>query len=268
MSNKLDLSKELSGRRALVTGRMHDMNRLNGKTAVITGGATGIGRAAARRFIEEGAFVFIFGRRQEAFDAAVADLGPNARAVKGSVSDPADLDRLYAAVKAERGTLDIVFANAGAGSLLALGKITAEHIDELFDTNVKGLIFTVQKALPLMGRGGSIIPPGSSAGTPGAPAFSVYSASKAAVRNLARSWAEDLKGTGIRINVLSPGPTATELEVEALGEEGMKAFASMNPLQRMADPAELGAAAAFLASQDSSFMTASEVAVDGGLAQI
>jgi hypothetical protein len=133
---------------------MHDMTRLNGKTAVITGGATGIGLAAAKRFIEEGAFVFIFGRRQEALDAALADLGPNARAVKGSVSDEADLDRLYAAVKAERGTLDIVFANAGVGSQLALGKITAEHIDETFDTNVKGTIFTVQKALPLMGKGG------------------------------------------------------------------------------------------------------------------
>jgi NAD(P)-dependent dehydrogenase (short-subunit alcohol dehydrogenase family) len=127
------------------------MTRLNGKTAVITGGASGIGRAAAKRFIEEGAFVFIFGRRQEALDAAVADLGPNARAVKGSVFDLADLDRLYAA--AERGTLDIVFANAGAGSQLPLGKITAEHIDEIFDTNVKGSIFTVQKALPLMGEG-------------------------------------------------------------------------------------------------------------------
>jgi NAD(P)-dependent dehydrogenase (short-subunit alcohol dehydrogenase family) len=247
---------------------MHVMTRLNGKTAVITGGATGIGLAAAKRFIEEGAFVFIFGRRQEALDAAVAELGPNARAVKGSVSDQADLDRLYAAVKVERGTLDIVFANAGAGSPLALGKITAEHIDETFETNVKGLIFTVQKALPLMGQGGSIILTGSSAGTTGAPAFSVYSASKAAVRNLARTWAQDLKGTGIRVNVLSPGPTATELAKAALGEEGMKVFASMNPLQRMADPAEIGAAAAFLASQDSSFMTASEVAVDGGLAQI
>ena len=170
--------------------------KLAGKSAVITGGATGIGRAAAKRFIEDGAFVFIFGRRQEALDAAVADLGPNARAVKGSVSDLADLDRLYAAVKAERGTLDVVFANAGAGSPLALGKITAEHIDETFDTNVKGTIFTVQKALPLMGKGGSIILTGSSAGTTGAPAMSAYSASKAAVRNLARTWAEDLKGTG------------------------------------------------------------------------
>ena len=196
------------------------MTRLNGKTAVITGGATGIGRAAAKRFIEEGAFVFIFGRRQEALDAAVADLGPDARAVKGSVSDEADLDRLYAAVKAERKTLDIVFANAGAGSPLALGKITAEHVDETFDTNVKGTIFTVQKALPLMGKGGSIILTGSSAGTTGAPAMSAYSASKAAVRNLARTWAEDLKGTGIRVNVLSPGATATELAKEALGEEG------------------------------------------------
>ncbi|WP_210639523.1 SDR family oxidoreductase [Pseudomonas sp. Tri1] len=244
------------------------MTRLNGKTAVITGGATGIGLAAAKRFIEEGAFVFIFGRRQEALDAAVAELGPNARAVKGSVSNLADLDRLYAVVKAERGALDIVFANAGAGSPLALGEITVEHIDETFDTNVKGTIFTVQKALPLMGQGGSIILTGSSAGTTGAPAFSVYSASKAAVRNLARTWAQDLKGSGIRVNVLSPGPTATELAKQALGEEGMKVFAAMNPLQRMAEPMEIGAAAAFLASQDSSFMTASEIAVDGGLAQI
>jgi len=247
---------------------MHDMNRLSGKTAVITGGATGIGRAAARRFIEEGAFVFIFGRRQAALDAAVAELGPNARAVKGSVSDPADLDRLYEAVKAERGSLDIVFANAGVGSQLRLGEITAEHINETFDTNVKGTILTVQRALPLMGKGGSIILTGSSAGTTGAPAFTVYSASKAAVRNLARTWAEDLKGTGIRVNVLSPGATATELAREALGEEGMSAYGSMTPLQRMGDPSEIAAAAAFLASSDSSFMTASEVAVDGGLAQL
>ncbi|MGI4950781.1 MAG: SDR family NAD(P)-dependent oxidoreductase [Janthinobacterium lividum] len=244
------------------------MTRLNGKTAVITGGATGIGLAAAKRFIEEGAFVFIFGRRQAALDAAVAGLGPNVRAVTGSVSDEADLDRLYAAVKAERGTLDIVFANAGVGSPLRLGEITAGHIDETFAVNVKGTIFTVQKALPLMGKGGSIILTGSSAGTTGAPGFTAYSASKAAVRNLARSWAEDLKGTGIRVNVLSPGPTATELAKAALGEDGQKAYGSMTALQRMGDPAELGAAAAFLASSDSSFMTASEVAVDGGLAQL
>jgi len=249
-------------------GRMHDMNRLNGKTAVITGGATGIGLAAAKRFVEEGAFVFIYARRQETLDAAVAKLGPNARGVKGSVSNEADLDRLYAAVKAERGSLDIVFANAGAGSPAALGKITAEHIDETFDTNVKGTIFTIQKALPLMVKGGSIILTGSSAGTTGAPGMSAYSASKAAVRNLARTWAEDLKGTGIRVNVLSPGATATELAKAALGEEGQKAYAAMTPLLRMADPAEIGAAAAFLASSDSSFMTASEVAVDGGLAQL
>lgn len=244
------------------------MTRLNGKTAVITGGATGIGLASAKRFIEEGAFVFIFGRRQDTLDAAVAELGPNVRAVKGSVSNEADLERLYAMVKAERGTLDIVFANAGTGSPLSLGQITAKHIDETFDTNVKGTIFTVQKALALMGPGSSIILTGSSAGTAGAPGFTAYSASKAAVRNLARTWAEDLKGTGIRVNVLSPGATATELAKEALGDEGQKAYGAMTPLQRMADPSEIGAVAAFLASDDSSFMTASEVAVDGGLAQL
>jgi NAD(P)-dependent dehydrogenase (short-subunit alcohol dehydrogenase family) len=244
------------------------MGKLQGTTAVITGGATGIGLAAAKRFVEEGAFVFIFGRRQDALDDAVAMLGPNARAVTGSVSDEADLDRLYAAVKDERGALDIVFANAGAGTMAALGEITAEHIDETFDTNVKGTIFTIQKALPLMREGGSIILTGSSAGTTGAAGMTAYSGSKAAVRNLARTWAEELKGTGIRVNVLSPGATATELAKAALGDEGQKAFAAMTPLQRMADPAEIAAVAAFLASSDSSFMTASEVAVDGGLAQL
>lgn len=246
---------------------MHKLTRLKDKTAVITGGATGIGLAAARRFIEEGAFVFIFGRRQDALDAALAELGPNARAVQGSVSDEADLDRLYAAVQAERGTLDIVFANAGTGNQLALGQITAAHIDDTFDTNVKGTIFSVQKALPLMGPGGSIILTGSSAGTTGAPAFSAYGASKAAVRNLARTWAEDLKGSGIRVNVLTPGAVATDLAKVALGAEGLAVYGAMTALQRMGDPAEVGAVAAFLASSDSSFMTGSEVAVDGGLAQ-
>src|SRR5258708_25722477 len=183
------------GSRGQMLSRHHErevMGKLEGKVAGLTGGATGIGLDAAKRFIEEGAFVFIFGRRQEALDAALADLGRNARAVKGSVCDLADLDRLYGAVKAERGTLDIVFANAGAGSQLKLGEITAEHIDETFDINSKGTIFTGQKALPVMGEGGSIILTGSSAGTTGAPAFTAYSASKAAVRNLARTWAEDL----------------------------------------------------------------------------
>ena len=244
------------------------MNRLNGKTAVITGGATGIGRAAAKRFIEEGAFVFIFGRRQEVLDAAVAELGPNARAVKGSVSDEADLDRLYATVKAERGTLDIVFANAGVGSQLKLGEITAKHIDETFDVNVKGTIFTVQKALPLMGPGRFDHPDRIERRHHGLPVLHRLRASKAAVRNLARTWAEDLKGTGIRVNVLSPGAIATELATEALGEAGLKTYGAMTAFQRMGDPAEIGAAAAFLASDDSSFMTASEVAVDGGLAQL
>jgi len=244
------------------------MKRLEGKTAVITGGGSGIGLGAARRFVEEGAFVFLFGRRQEPLDAAVAELGPNARAVEGSATDPADLDRLYAAVKAERGALDIVFANAGTGSFAPLGEISAEHYDEIFDVNVKGVIFTVQKALPLLGEGGSIILTGSTTGAMGTPAFSVYSASKAAVRNLARTWALDLKGTGIRVNVLSPGPTLTDLALSAVGEEGFKSFGAATALGRVGDPSETGAVAAFLASSDSSFMTGSEVFVDGGLAQV
>ena len=242
--------------------------RLQGKTAVITGGGTGIGLGAAKRFIEEGAVVYIFGRRPAQLDAALAQLGPNARAVSGSITDPADLDRLYATVKAERGGLDILFANAGTGAFAPLGEITSEHYDQIFDINVKGTVFTVQKALPLMSAGGSIILTGSSTGVMGTPAFSIYSATKAAVRNLARSWALDLKGTGIRVNVLSPGPTTTELAAEVLGEEGLAAIGASTVLGRMGDPSETGAVAAFLASSDSSFMTGGEVFVDGGLAQV
>jgi NAD(P)-dependent dehydrogenase (short-subunit alcohol dehydrogenase family) len=244
------------------------MNRLKDKTAIITGGGSGIGFASAQRFVDEGAFVYIFGRRQEALDAAVAKLGDRARAVAGSVTNPADLDRLYAAVKAERGGVDIVFANAGTGSFAPLGEITAEQYDETFDANVKGLIFTVQKGLPLMKAGGSIILTGSTTGEMGTPQFSVYSASKAAVRNLARSWAQDLRGTGIRVNVLSPGPTLTELAISVVGEKEFKELGAGTPLGRVGDPAETAAAAAFLASDDSSFMTGSEMFVDGGLAQI
>ena len=244
------------------------MRRLENKTAVVTGGGTGIGLGTAKRFIEEGAFVYIFGRRQKALDAALAQLGPNARAVQGSVTDLADLDRLYAAVKAERGGLDIVFANAGTGALAALGAISSEQYTETFDTNVKGTLFTVQKALPLLSAGASIILTGSSTGVMGTPQFSVYSATKAAIRNLARSWALDLRGTGIRVNVLSPGPTKTELAIEVVGEEAMEALGATTPLGRMGDPTETAAVAAFLASGDSSFMTGGEVFVDGGLAQV
>lgn len=244
------------------------MKRLDGKTAVVTGGGSGIGRATAKRFIEEGAFVYIFGRRQGALDAALAQLGSNARAVSGSVSDLADLDRLFETVKAERGHLDILFANAGTGELVPLGGITPKHYEETFSTNVKGTLFTVQKALPLMSAGGSIILTGSSTGVMGTPSFSVYSATKAAIRNFARSWALDLRGTGIRVNVLSPGPTRTELALEVVGEAGMDAMGAGTPLGRLGDPVETAAAAAFLASGDSSFMTGSEVFVDGGVAQI
>jgi len=244
------------------------MSRLQGKTAVITGGGTGIGRGAAKRFIDEGAFVYLFGRRQEQLDAAVAELGANARAVSGSITDLADLDRLFATVKAERRGLDILFANAGTGAFAALGEITPEHYEQIFDVNVKGTVFTVQKALPLMSAGGSIILTGSSTGVMGTPAFSIYSATKAAIRNLARSWALDLKGTGIRVNVLSPGPITTELATEVLGQDGMEAIGATTVFGRMGEPSETGAVAAFLASSDSSFMTGGEVFVDGGLAQV
>jgi NAD(P)-dependent dehydrogenase (short-subunit alcohol dehydrogenase family) len=244
------------------------MNRLEGKTAIITGGGTGIGLASAKRFIEEGAFVYIFGRRQEKLDAAVTTLGANARAVAGSVTDAGDLDRLFDAVKQERGKLDILFANAGTGALVPLGEITPEHYDETFDINVKGTIFTVQKGLKLMGQGGSVILTGSTTGVMGTPAFSMYSASKAAVRNLARSWAQDLRGTGVRVNVLSPGPTLTELAAEVVGRDAMIEMGATTPIGHVGDPAEVAAAAAFLASSDSSFMTGSELFTDGGLAQI
>ncbi|WP_267433135.1 SDR family oxidoreductase [Sphingomonas sp. GM_Shp_1] len=244
------------------------MNRLEGKTAVITGGGTGIGLASAKRFIAEGAFVYVFGRRADKLEAAVAELGARARAVAGSVTDSGDLDRLYETVKREHGKLDILFANAGTGALLPLPEITPDHVDATFDVNVKGTIFTVQKGLKLMEKGGSVILTGSTTGVMGTPAFSVYSASKAAVRNLARSWAQDLRGTGIRVNVLSPGPTLTELAAEVVGRDAMIELGATTPIGHVGDPSEVAAAAAFLASSDSSFMTGSELFTDGGLAQI
>ncbi len=244
------------------------MKRLQGRIAVVTGGGTGIGLAAARRFVEEGAVVYVFGRRKDVLDAAVRELGPNAHAVAGSVTEQAELDRLFETVSAEQGRLDVLLANVGVSELAPLGQITPDQYDRIFGANVRGQLFTVQTALPLMREGGSIILTGSSVGSMGMPLFTLYSASKAAIRSFARTWAQDLRGTGIRVNVLSPGATLTETASELMGDEGLEAVRANTPLGRVGDPAEIGAVAAFLASDDSSFMTGSEIFADGGIAQV
>ncbi|MBK5477257.1 SDR family oxidoreductase [Pseudomonas sp. 13B_2.1_Bac1] len=249
------------------------MSRLNGKIAVVTGGNSGIGLASAIRFAEEGAQVVIVGRRQEELDKALQLIGPGAIAIQGDISNLADLDRIYAQVKATKGRIDIVFANAGLGDFQPIGAITEASFDRTFGINVKGTLFTVQKALPLMSAGGSVILTGSTTATMGTPAFSVYSATKAALRNFARSWALDLKGTGIRVNVLSPGPISTPGLDLALSGTGQKdaiidAMVAQIPLDRIGKPEEVAAAALFLASDESSFMTGSEMFVDGGFAQV
>lgn len=248
------------------------MDRLKGKVAVITGGNSGIGLASAKRFVAEGAEVFITGRRQEELDRAVEMIGTGVTAVQGDVSRSDDLDRLFEAVRAKSGRIDILFANAGLGTFAPLGDIDEKSFDLTFGVNVKGTLFTVQKALPLMRAGGSIILTGSTTGSMGTSAFSVYSATKAAVRNFARSWALDLKGSGIRINVLSPGATETP-GLKGLANAGEEAallenLAGQTPLGRIGSPEETAAVALFLASDDSSFMTGSEVFVDGGSAQV
>lgn len=249
------------------------MRRLEGKIALITGANSGIGLASAKRFVAEGAHVYITGRRQEELDKAVALIGSGVTAVQGDVSNPDDLDRLFAKIRSESGHIDILFANAGLGTLEPLGQITEEAFDLIFDVNVKGTVFTVQKALPLMREGGSIILTGSTTGSKGTPAFSIYSASKAAIRNLARSWILDLKGTGIRVNILSPGGTATPGLIEALEKTGMKdalidEFIEQTPRGRIADAEEVADVALFLASDESKVMTGSEIFADGGLAQV
>lgn len=244
------------------------MTKLTGKTALITGGASGIGLATAKRFVAEGAFVYISGRRKDAIDAAVAEIGDTIRGIQADITNPDDLDRVMETIKTEKGQLDVLFANAGVGELVPLGEITSKHFDYTFDINVKGTVFTVQKALPLLGAGSSVILTGSTTGVMGTPAMSIYSASKAAVRNLARSWAQDLRGTSIRVNVLSPGPTHTDKIDELLNPEIIEGLSSGTVLERMGDPSETAAVAAFLASDDSSFMTGSEIFVDGGYAQI
>src|SRR6202522_4716095 len=243
------------------------MSKLKGKVAVITGGTTGIGLATAHLFVREGAHVFITGRRQKVLDQAVKAIGSNVTGVQGDVANLSNLDRLYETVKATGRRIDIVFANAGIGEFLALGKITEEHFDKLFDTNVKGTLFTVQKALPLLNEGGSIILNGSVASIKGTAAFGVYGATKAALRSFVRTWTSDLKDRHIRSNVVSPGPINTPL-VSRQSPEMIARIVSTIPMGRMGEPEEVAKVALFLASDDSSFVTGIELFVDGGRAQI
>jgi NAD(P)-dependent dehydrogenase (short-subunit alcohol dehydrogenase family) len=249
------------------------MSKLDGKVAVITGANSGIGLASAKRFAQEGAHVFMTGRRQRELDAAVIAVGNGARGVPGDVASLADLDRLYDVVRAEAGRIDVLFANAGGGEFASLSEITEEHYERTFAVNVKGTLFTVQKALPLLVDGASVILTGSTAASTGSPAFSVYGASKAAIRSFARNWILDLAPRRIRVNVLVPGPTSTPgLHGLSSTAEAKRAFvAAMEaqiPLGRMGSPDETAAAALFLASDDSSFVNGSELFADGGLAQI
>ena len=250
------------------------MSRLEGKIAVVTGANSGIGLATARTFLDEGAArVYVTGRRKAELDQAVASLGKRAVGVQGDVTNPADLDRLYDQVKAEVGRVDIVFANAGYSARSPLGGLTEEHIDGLLNTNVKGVIWTVQKALPLIGSGGSIILSASIVASKGFENWSLYSASKAAVRSFARTWASDLKGKNIRVNAVSPGVILTPAWTEyALPKEQVEGFfgfaASITPLARTGRDEEVAKVVAFLASDESSFMNGSEVFIDGGIAQI
>lgn len=249
-------------------------DKFENKVVVVTGGTSGIGLATAKHFAAEGASVFITGRRQEELDAAVKTIGGRVSGVRADMSKLAAIDRLYDAVRQKHSRIDVLFTNAGGGSMLPLGAITEEQYDDAFGRNVKGVVFTVQKALPLLRDGASVILMGSTAGVTGTAAFSIYGASKAAVRNLARSWTLDLKERGIRVNVVSPGPVKTPGLVGLAGpdvaqQQGLLDYmATQVPIGRVADPEEIAKAVAFLASDDASFVAGAELFVDGGLAQV
>ena len=249
------------------------MARLEGKIALVTGASSGIGLATAKRFVAEGAYVFITGRREQELSVAVKDIGKNVAGIRGDVSQLADLDRLFDQIKRDKGRLDVLFANAGIAKYAPLGKITEDLYDSIFDVNVKGVLFTVQKALPLMSDGSSIILNASIVGSKGLPANSVYSATKAAVRSFARTWTTDVKERHIRVNAVSPGSTDTPglndlLASSPVGEERRKMISAIVPLGRLGTPDEIAKAVVFLASDDSSYITGAELFVDGGLAQV
>ena len=249
------------------------MSKLEGKIALITGGNSGIGLATAKQFVNEGAYVFITGRREPELARAVKEIGRNVTGVQGDVANLGDLDRLFAQIEQEKGKLDIVFANAGAAKYARFGEITEEFYSSIFDINVKGLLFTVQKALPLMPDGASIILNASIVASKGLSSISVYSATKAAVRSFARTWTTDLKNRRIRVNAVSPGSTDTPglsdlLDSAEAGEERRKMIANNVPLGRFGTPDEIARAVVFLASDDSSYITGTELFVDGGFAQV
>lgn len=241
--------------------------KLKDKVAVITGGTSGMALATAKLFVEEGAYVFITGRDKERLDKAVKEIGKNVTGVQGDASSLEDIDRLYDTVGKEKGKIDILFASAGRGDLSDIGEISEQHFDEIFDLNVRGTLFTVQKALPLFNDGGSIILNGSVAAVKGFPGFGVYSASKAAVRSFARTWTMDLRSRNIRVNVLSPGTIDTPM-LEVLSQEAKDYFVSLIPRGSMGRPEEIATVALFLASDDSSFVTGVDLQVDGGTFQV
>ncbi len=250
-----------------------NIDKLEGKIALITGGNSGIGLATAKQFVNEGAYVFITGRRDPELTAAVNEIGRNVTGVQGDVSNLGDLDRLFAQIKQEKGKLHIVFANAGVAKFVPFGGITEEHYDSIFNINVKGLLFTVQKALQLLPDGASIILTASVAASKGLPENSVYSATKAAVRSFARTWTTDLKDRRIRVNAVSPGPIETPMLNDLLastgaGEQRLKMISNSVPLGRVGIPDEIAKAVVFLASDDSSYITGTELFVDGGVAQV